>query len=115
MHRQHAWFLAGALALVLHARPGMAQGYADEDRDWGVAPTQRLREAPYTAPTPLVISRARLIATRELEALAVPGHPDRPVLVDVAAGDGHATLLGAVWIPGVGRGTSFVDPIQEQF
>lgn len=100
---------------MLHAADGSAQAYAEEDRDWGVAATERLREAPYTAPTPLAIPGARLIATRELEALVSPGHPERPVLVDVASGEGHLTLPGAVWIPGSGRGTSFVDPIQAQF
>lgn len=113
--RQCILATAAAFALTLHAATGAAQGYAEEGRDWGVAATERLREAPYTAPTPLVISGARLIATRELETLVAPGRPEQPVLVDVAAGEGHFTLPGAIWIPGAGRGTSFVDPIQAQF
>lgn len=94
-----------------------AQGYADEDRDWGVAPVERIRGAPYTAPTPSAIPGAKLISTRELQALLGDGRtpkPGGPLLVDVAAGEGHATLPGAVWIPGAGRGSSFVDILQGQ-
>ena len=105
--------------LSAHVSPGLAQSFADEDRDWGVVPQERIRSAPYTAPTPTVIPGATVIATRDLRSLveAVPGSGpnDRPVLVDVASGEGHATLPGAIWIPGAGRGTSFVDPLQAQF
>ena len=101
-----------------HATPGLAQSFAEEDRDWGVVPQERIRAAPYTAPTPTGIPGAKVIATRELrsllEAAAGSGPNDRPVLVDVASGEGHATLPGAIWIPGAGRGTSFVDPLQAQ-
>ena len=108
-----------AVWVLTHTAPGFAQGFADEDRDWGIAPQERIRGAPYTAPTPSSITGAKVIATRELQSLVEAGagrEPgNRPVLVDVASGDGHATLPGAVWIPGAGRGTSFVDPLQAQF
>lgn len=105
--------------VLTQAAPAFPQGFADEDRDWGIAPQERIRGAPYTAPTPTGIPGAKVIATRELRSLVEAGAgsepSNRPVLVDVASGDGHATLPGAIWIPGAGRGTSFVDPLQAQF
>jgi PQQ-dependent catabolism-associated CXXCW motif protein len=111
--------LLGALgAPLLFALLGLcgganAQGFADEDRDWGVAAPERIRGAPYSAPTPVTIPGASVIATRSLQELIQRGPP--PVLVDVAAGEGHATLEGSVWIPGAGRGSNFIDPLQGQF
>lgn len=108
-----------AVWVSTYAGPALAQSFAEEDRDWGIAPQERIRGAPYTAPTPSSIPGAKVIATRELRALVEAGagsEPgNRPLLVDVASGDGHATLPGAIWIPGAGRGTSFVDPLQAQF
>ena len=46
-----------------------ASGYADEARDWGVAPTNRLRQQPYHGPTPLTIPGAQVVQTRELQAM----------------------------------------------
>jgi rhodanese-related sulfurtransferase len=101
--------LRAALALA----QGPAEGLADEDRDWGVAPQSALRPAPYTSPTPLEVPGARLVRTDELSAsLAGAG---RPLLIDVASGEGHVTLAGAQWWPGVGRGANFVDAIQGEF
>jgi PQQ-dependent catabolism-associated CXXCW motif protein len=105
----------GLLLAALVAGQCAAQGLADEERDWGVAPPDRIRAAPYTAPTPTTIPGATVISTRLLNTLAAGAAQDRPVLVDVASGEGHATLPGAVWIPGAGRGTSFVDPLQARF
>lgn len=84
--------------------------YADEDRDWGIAATHRLRLPPYHAPTPLEIPGAQVVDTRELQAmLAGTG---RPVLIDVLSGEGHETLAGAVWLGGAGRGEEFDDAVQ---
>lgn len=105
--------LVGLLYLTMLARPVLAQdAFADELRDWGVSPTSRIRVAPYTSPTPTTIPGAQTITTRELEALLAPGKPSLPILLDVAAGEGHVTLPGALWVPGMGRGTNFVDPLQ---
>lgn len=84
--------------------------YSDEDRDWGVAPTARLRQPPYHAPTPLQIPGAAVIYTEELRAMLAGS--DRPVLVDVLSGEGHETLPGAAWLGGAGRGDDFNDPVQ---
>jgi PQQ-dependent catabolism-associated CXXCW motif protein len=104
--------LALMLAAGAQAQPAVAQhGYADEERDWGVAPADRLRQPPYHAPTPLQIPGAQVVQTRQLRAmLAAPG---APILIDVLSEPGHVTLPGAAWLPGAGRGTSFVDPVQS--
>ena len=88
----------------------VAQGHADEDRDWSLAPTNQLRKPPYSAPTPLYIPGASTIGTAALQALMESDK--KPVLVDVASGDGHATLPQAYWIPGAGHGLSFIDEVQ---
>jgi PQQ-dependent catabolism-associated CXXCW motif protein len=114
------WFAAAgaiALACVLLAVPGSVnaqareKGYADEDRDWGVAPTNRLRQQPYHGPTPREIPGAQVVQTRELSAMLAGAHP--PVVIDVLSEEGHVTLAGALWLSGAGRGTNFVDPVQS--
>lgn len=108
---------AGALALALlipagdaHAQAG-GNGYADEDRDWGIAPTNRLRQQPYHAPTPREIPGAQVVQTRELRAMLAGANP--PVVIDVLSEEGHVTLAGALWLSGAGRGTNFMDPVQS--
>lgn len=105
-----AWAML-ILATAVHAQPGAgAYGYADEGRDWGIAPTNQLRRLPYHGPTPLTVPGAQVVQTRELrDMLAGAG---APILIDVLAEEGHVTLAGAVWISGAGRGTNFVDPVQ---
>ena len=90
--------------------PG-ANGYADENRDWGVAPTSRLRQPPYHAPTPREIPGAQMVQTRQLQAMLAG--PVAPVLIDVLSEQGHLTLSGALWISGAGRGANFLDPVQS--
>lgn len=104
-----------AVLLAAQAANCAAQAFADEDRDWGVVAVERLRRPPYTAPTPTTIPGAKVLATRDLQAMTSASQPGGLVLVDVASGEGHATLPGAVWVPGAGHGTSFVDPLQAQF
>lgn len=106
-----------ACAVLIAAGAAKAQltpgehGYADENRDWGIAPTNRLHLQPYHGPTPLQIPGAQVVRTRQLQAmLAGPG---APVLIDVLAEDAHVTLPGAVWLSGAGRGTNLLDPVQS--
>ena len=84
--------------------------FADEDRDWGVAPASTLRQPPYHAPTPLEIPGATVVHTRELRAMMGGAAP--PILIDVLSGEGHETLAGAVWLGGAGRGEGFGDALQ---
>lgn len=94
--------------LCCHATARAAD--ADEDRDWGVAAIPQLRQPPYSAPTPREIPGGKVIATAALRDLAQAG--GKIVLIDVAAGDEHVTLEGSVWLAGIGRGSSFLDPAQ---
>src|ERR1035437_5936653 len=113
--RLRAWALLAACAAMLLASGAVyAAGearFADEDHDGGVAPTSQLRQQPYHAPTPREIPGAKVVYTRELQALLAG--PKRPVLIDVLSGEGHETLAGAVWLGGAGRGENFEDPVQH--
>jgi PQQ-dependent catabolism-associated CXXCW motif protein len=101
--------------LLLQAAPSQAQGLTDEERDWGVVPSTALKPAPYTAPTPIEIPGARSVRTDELKRLlAAETESARPLLFDVASGEGHVTLAGGLWWPGVGRGANFLDTIQGE-
>ena len=120
MHEGPVRWFATAVAIasvcVLLAAAGSVSaqtsesGYADEDRDWGVAPTNRLRQEPYHAPTPREIPGALVVQTRELRAMLASTVP--PIVIDVLSEEGHVTLAGALWLSGAGRGTNFVDPVQ---
>ena len=101
-------------ALIAAPPAALAAGperFADEDRDWGIAPVTTLRQPPYHAPTPREIPGARVVHTVELRAMTLGARP--PVLVDVLSGEGHETLAGAVWLGGAGRGESFSDLVQS--
>ena len=109
-------FVTGAAALLLlYAVHSQAQGFAEEERDWGMAPRKTLRRPPYAAPTPIKIPGARAVRTDELKRLlAAEPETERPLLFDVASGEGHVTLAGGLWWPGVGRGADFLDAIQDE-
>ena len=100
------------LALSLSAGAA-GQTELEEDLDWGVTPTSQLRQPPYSAPTPRTAPGVATIATQGLKALLEAEPAPAPVLIDVASGDGHRTLPGAYWLPGAGRGTSFIDELQS--
>lgn len=87
---------------------------ADEDADYGVAPTRELRLADYAAPTPREVPGARTIRTPQLQAWLQRDASARPVLLDVVGGEGHDSIPGAVWLPGAGRGTAVNDAVQGQ-
>jgi PQQ-dependent catabolism-associated CXXCW motif protein len=90
--------------------PGAERAFAEEDRDWGIAPTSHLRQQPYHAPTPREIPGAQVVSTGQLLAMLTSADP--PVIVDVLSGEGHLTLAGAKWLPGAGHGSNFLDPVQ---
>jgi rhodanese-related sulfurtransferase len=106
--------LLGALALAagaLLAAQAMGQAktgvYAEEDKDWGVAPTKQLRTAGYHSPTPLRIPGGRMVTTDELRALLEQS--PRPYLIDVLGGGIHTTIAGAFWMLGAGAGDMSTD------
>jgi len=100
--------LIAALAVQSAA---IAQGApADEDRDWGVTPTHQLKQPPYHAPTPREIPDGRVVKTQELRAMLDAAPP--PLVVDVASGEGHDSIGGALWLEDAGHGTNFIDSLQ---
>jgi len=91
-------------AAVAQGKPKAAEkelSYADEDRDWGVAPTTQLRTENLRAPSPRQITGGRVVRTVELEKMLAA--KERPYLIDVTAGS-HRTLGGAFWLDGAGAG-----------
>ena len=108
------WAPLAACAVVLFAAAAYAASesrFAEEDHDWGVSPTTQLRQPPYHSPTPREIPGAKVVYTRELQAML--NGPDKPLLIDVLSGEGHETLAGAIWLGGSGRGEDFDDPVQR--
>jgi PQQ-dependent catabolism-associated CXXCW motif protein len=100
--------------LVLGLLAAATGAWAAEDEDFGVAASPDLRVANVHAPTPRVIPGAQVIGTDALrERLRAP-EAARPLLFDVLGGETHASLPGAIWLPGAGRGESFTDTIQAQ-
>ena len=88
----HAWAQAGA-------KPGI---FADEDRDWGVAPTAQLRTTNYHSPTPREIPGGKVVTTGELKAMRE--NQPAPFMIDVLGGNVHRTIAGAFWMIGAGAG-----------
>ena len=97
-----------ALLVALAAGPALPS----EDADYGVAPSASLRTHDFSAPTPREIPGATTIRTEELRESLRSQPP--PLLFDVLGGDAHASLPGAIWLPGAGRGESFTDTVQLQ-
>jgi PQQ-dependent catabolism-associated CXXCW motif protein len=89
-----------------------ARTFADEDRDWGVAPTTATRGGRLHAPTPTTIPGAKTIRTMELRAML--GQSPSPVLIDVLGGNGHRTIAGAHWLREPGEAT-FGNAEKERF
>lgn len=89
----------------------MAQVFADEDRDWGVAPTKTPRVARVHAPTPKELPGAKTITAMGLRALR--DQSPAPILIDVLTGDGHRTVPGARWLREAGT-ASFDNDARER-
>jgi PQQ-dependent catabolism-associated CXXCW motif protein len=71
-----------------------------------------LRTADLSAPTPLEVPGATTIRTGALKESLQANPP--PLLFDVLGGELHASLPGAIWLPGAGRGESFTDSVQAR-
>ena len=100
-----------ALLLVL-AVCVAAPAFANEDVDYGLAPVSTLRTADFHAPTPREVPGAKTIGTSALRD-SLQAQP-QPLLFDVLGGEVHASLPGAIWLPGAGRGQSFTDTVQAR-
>ena len=99
------------LTLVLACRGAGAQSVTDEAQDFGVAPSAELRLADHASPTPLAIPGARPIRTQELRRRLQAPLDKRPLVFDVLS-EPHASLPGAIWLPGAGLGSGFDDALQ---
>jgi len=96
---------AVSFAQVAIPIPDANTQFADEDRDWGVAPTSRPKKSPYHAPTPRSIPGGRVIKTLELKALL---ESNKSVLViDVLDSKDRVTIPVAYWMHGGGSGEFF--------
>jgi PQQ-dependent catabolism-associated CXXCW motif protein len=84
----------------------------DEAQDFGVASSAELRLVDHASPTPREIPGARTISTGELRKLLQTPPDKRPLLFDAIGDEHHASLPGAIALPGVGSGASFDDEIQ---
>jgi PQQ-dependent catabolism-associated CXXCW motif protein len=69
--------------------------FAEEERDFGIAPTGEIRRSDLHAPTPRTIAGARAITTTELVALLKA--PTPPILIDVLDADQRHTTLPTAW------------------
>jgi len=96
-------FRANAAALLLGTGLAIAaDGPADEDRSWGIAPPPGYRAVNYHAPTPDELPGARVVRTAELQALLE--RDPKPMLIDVLSGPVHRTLPGSIWLHNGGLG-----------
>src|SRR5262245_49076130 len=98
----HLALLAALLTVHALACAQSDAGFADEERDWGIAPPPGLRGSNYHGRTPATLPGARLIKTMELKALLE--QEPRPFLIDVLSGPAHRTLAGALWLNNGGLG-----------
>jgi PQQ-dependent catabolism-associated CXXCW motif protein len=92
--------LQAKVLAAIAAREG--QEFADEGKDWGVAPTQSQRTSDHHAPTPLSVNGAKVVKTIALRKLLATD--PSVVVVDVLDGEGRTTVPGARWLPGAGLG-----------
>ncbi len=87
-------FCATALTLT----SALAQGYAEETKDWGTSVMSRPKGTPYHAPTPLTIPAAKTILTDDLKTL----WKDNPQLVVIDVLGGAKMIEGGVGMSGAG-------------
>jgi PQQ-dependent catabolism-associated CXXCW motif protein len=84
-----------------------SQDFANEGKDWGVAPTTTARRSSsgYHAATPLTIPGAKVIKTGALKALL--DMDKSVVVVDVLDGKDRVSIPGAYWMQGGGEGVLY--------
>lgn len=104
-----AALLLGAFCLVARGQvalpEGKQQGFAYEDKDWGVAATGGIKRGAAHAPTPTTIPNGRVIRTLELKALLEQNKD--VVVVDVLDSKSRRTVPGAWWMSGAGAAAMY--------
>lgn len=111
-HLHLAMLFVTALTCGAAAYAGEAAVYADEDRDWGVAPTKQFRVTEYHAPTPKSVPGGKVVTTAELKAIM--DQPTMTYVIDVLGGMIHTTVARSFWLPGAGAGDLDADE-QKRF
>jgi PQQ-dependent catabolism-associated CXXCW motif protein len=86
--------------------------YAEEDRDWRIPATDRLRNTKLHDPTPMSIPGGKVLTTPALNALLQA--ENKPVLINVMQGRSIRTIPGSVWLNGAGVGGDFEDATQQK-
>ncbi len=79
--------------------------YANEDKNFGIAPTRAPRKGKYHAPTPTEIPGGKVIRTVDLKQLLDSNK--NVVVVDVLDSKDRSTIPGATWLQGAGSGEFF--------
>lgn len=104
-----AALLLGAFTVLAQAQvalpEGKQQGFAYEDKDWGVAATSSIKRGTPHAPTPTTIPGARVIRTLELKTLLEQNK--EVVVVDVLDSKTRRTVPGAWWMSGAGAAAMY--------
>jgi PQQ-dependent catabolism-associated CXXCW motif protein len=101
---------AAALAIAAagqaqSSKPALDRAFADEDKDWGIAPSTTPQGPPHGKPTPTTIPGAKVIRALALKALLDANR--QVVVVDVLDSKSRETIPGAYWLPGAGDGRFF--------
>lgn len=86
--------------------------FANEDKDWGIAPISTIKIPPVHAPTPLSIPGGRVIRTLELKRL-LERNKD-VVVIDVLETKTRQSVPGAHWVAG-GGGPKFTQGYEARY
>ena len=94
-------------AVAASAGPAPDRAFADEDKDWGIAPSSTPQGPPHGKPTPMSIPGAKVIKTLALKSFLDANK--QVVVVDVlnSSSGTRETIPGAHWMPGAGDGRFF--------
>ncbi len=98
------------LCLMFAGQFVLAQGFADESKDWNVPPKASPKGWPYTANTPLTVPGAKTLLTSDLKALLKDN--SKLVLIDIL---GEKKMIpGALSLPGAGS-AELAAPVKDKF
>jgi PQQ-dependent catabolism-associated CXXCW motif protein len=84
--------------------------FADETIDYGVPPTNTIREHDFDAPTPTHVQGARTVTTLALQSMLASDRP--PLMIDVIRGAQTVSIPNSVWLRDAGTGRHLDDDIQ---
>jgi rhodanese-related sulfurtransferase len=98
------------IIFMMYSSTLLAQGFADESKDWGLPPKDTPKSWPYTGNTPLTIPGAKTIGTQDLKNLI----KDSPKLHLIDVLGEKKMIAGAISMAGIG--TEFLkEPLKDKF